>query len=68
VFEVVETDEIYLGGLEEGVSGSQAEQIGFLAVVVEEDGDGMCRIRLQHIPDASACRLHCDGWDGSRGV
>lgn len=78
----VEIDETYVGGLEEGVSGRQTEQKALVAVAVEEDGGGMGRIRLQHIPDASACSLHTfvldcvesgsllhtDGWDGYNGV
>jgi hypothetical protein len=55
---VVEVDETYLGGLEEGVSGRETEKKALIAVAAEEDGNGIGRIRLQHIPDASACSLH----------
>jgi transposase-like protein len=79
---VVEVDETYLGGLEEGVVGRQAVEKAVIAVAAEEDGDGIGRIRLQHIPDASACSLHTfvlacvdagsvvhtDGWDGYSGI
>jgi transposase-like protein len=79
---VVEVDETYLGGLEEGVAGRETERKALVAVAAEEDGDGMGRIRLQHIPDASACSLHSfvlasvepgsvvhtDGWEGYNGL
>lgn len=79
---VVEIDETYLGGLEEGVAGRQTEKKALIAVAAEEDGNGIGRIRLQHIPDASACSLHTfvlesveggstlhtDGWEGYNGV
>jgi transposase-like protein len=79
---IVEVDETYVGGLEEGVSGRLTEQKALVAVAAEVDGGGMGRIRLQHIPDASACslhtfvlasvesgsRLHTDGWDGYNGL
>ena len=78
----VEVDETYLGGLEEGVAGRKTEKKALIAVAAEEDGDGIGRIRLQHIPDASACSLHSfvlapieggsvvrtDGWDGYNGL
>lgn len=78
----VEIDETYLGGLEEGVAGRQTERKALIAVAAEEDGNGIGRIRLQHIPDASACSLHTfvlesveggstlhtDGWEGYNGI
>ena len=79
---VVEVDETYLGGLEEGVAGRETEKKALIAVAAEEDGNGIGRIRLQHIPDASACSLHSfvlasveggsvlhtDGWEGYNGL
>lgn len=79
---VVEVDETYLGGLEEGVSGRETEKKALIAVAAEEDGHGIGRIRLQHIPDASMCSLHnfvltsveggsvlhTDGWEGYNGL
>jgi transposase-like protein len=79
---VVEVDETYLGGLEEGVVGRQTERKALIAVAAEEDGNGIGRIRLQHIPDASRYRLHTfvgdhiepgslvhtDGWEGYTGL
>lgn len=79
---VVEVDETYLGGLEEGVAGRETEKKALIAVAAEEDGNGIGRIRLQHIPDASMCSLHTfvldnietgsvvhtDGWEGYNGI
>jgi transposase-like protein len=72
----VEVDEAFVGGEEEGVHGRQTETKAMIAVAVEEDGEGMGRIRMRRIPDASAESLipfiedsvepgsvvHTDGW------
>lgn len=55
---VVEVDEAYVGGLEEGVAGRETEKKALVAVAAEEDGDGIGRIRLQHVADATALSLH----------
>jgi transposase-like protein len=74
----VEVDEAFVGGEEEGVHGRQTESKAMIAVAVEEDGDGIGRIRMRCIPDASAESLmpfiedsvepgsvvHTDGWMG----
>jgi len=74
----VEADETYLGGLEEGVRGRQTESKALIVVAAEENGKGIGRIRMRHIPDASARSLvgfveesvepgsvvHTDGWLG----
>lgn len=74
----VEVDEAFVGGEEEGVRGRQTESKAMIAVAVEEDGDGIGRIRMRRIPDASAESLmpfiedsvepgsivHTDGWRG----
>jgi transposase-like protein len=74
----VEADETYLGGLEEGVRGRQTERKALIVVAAEENGKGIGRIRMRHIPDASARSLvgfveesvesgsvvHTDGWLG----
>lgn len=74
----VEVDEAFVGGEEEGVHGRQTESKAMIAVAVEEDGDGIGRIRMRRIPDASAESLmpfiedsvepgsvvHTDGWLG----
>jgi transposase-like protein len=74
----VEADETYLGGLEEGTRGRGTESKALIAVVAEQDGRGIGRIRMRRIPDASARSLvsfveesvepgsvvHTDGWLG----
>ena len=75
---IVEADETYLGGLEEGARGRQTASKALIAVAAEEDGKGIGRIRMQRIADASAHSLiafvqesvepgsvvHTDGWLG----
>ena len=75
---VVEVDETYWGGPEEGLSGRQTERKALIAVAVEEKGVGMGRIRMRRVADASAASLvpfvqqsveprssvHTDGWLG----
>src|SRR5208337_3306256 len=75
---IVEMDETYLGGLEEGARGRQTESKALIAVAAEEDGKGIGRIRMRRIADASAHSLiafvqesvepgsviHTDGWLG----
>jgi len=53
----VEVDEAYIGGLEEGVRGRQTEKKALIAVACEEDGEGIGRIRMRRIPDATADSL-----------
>ena len=74
----VEVDDAFVGGEEEGVHGRQTESKAMIAVAVEEDRDGIGRIRMRRIPDASAESLmpfiedsvepgsvvHTDGWLG----
>jgi transposase-like protein len=78
----VEVDETYIGGDEEGVRGRETFTKLLVAVAAEEDGDGIGRIRLAPIPDASGLSLvgfveqsvepgsvvHTDGWEGYRGL
>src|SRR5881296_522112 len=54
---VVEVDETYVGGVEEGVSGRQTETKALVAVACEQDGPATGRIRLRQIADASAASL-----------
>ena len=53
----VEVDEAYIGGVEEGVRGRQTEKKALIAVAAEENGEGIGRIRMHRIPDATADSL-----------
>jgi transposase-like protein len=53
----IEVDEAYIGGLEEGVRGRQTEKKALIAVAAEENGEGIGRIRMRRIPDATADSL-----------
>jgi transposase-like protein len=78
----VEVDETYLGGLEEGVRGRQTASKALIVAAAEEDGQGIGRIRMRRIADASARSLvcfveesvepgsvvHTDGWLGYEPV
>ena len=78
----VEVDEVFVGGIEEGVRGRQTETKAVVAVACEKRGKGIGRIRLRRIPDASASSLgafitqavepgsvvHTDGWEGYAGL
>ena len=78
----VELDELFVGGIEEGVRGRQTETKALVAVACEERGKGIGRIRLRRIPDASRSSLeafiaeavdpgslvHTDGWEGYAGL
>jgi transposase-like protein len=55
---VVEVDETYWGGEEEGVIGHLTHEKALIAVAVEEDGKGIGRIRLRRIPDLTKATLH----------
>ncbi len=78
---VVETDEIYIGGPRSGKRGRGA--VGKrLVVMVQESPQGLGRIRLARVPDASAASLEpaiaqavepgstvrTDDWNGYRGL
>lgn len=79
---VVEVDETYFGGLEEGVMGRGTHSKAIIAVAAEVDGKGIGRIRLRRLPDASIASLHgfvaqsvqkqsvvrTDGWPGYGGL
>lgn len=78
----VEVDETYLGGLEEGVRGRQTEKKALIVVAAQEDGQGIGRIRMKRIMDASSKSIHpfveasiepgsvicTDGWEGYTGL
>jgi len=79
---VVEVDETYIGGLEEGLRGRQIEQKTLVVIAAQEDGNKIGRIRMQQIPNASGTHLHpficasiepgsvvhTDGWNGYNGI
>ena len=54
----IEVDETYWGGEEEGVTGRMTEDKALIVVAAEEDGKGIGRIRLRHIPDLTRVSLH----------
>ena len=74
----VEVDETYWGSAEEGVRGRQTDHKALIVIAAQEDGDGIGRIRMRRIADASAENLmpfieeaiepgssvHTDGWIG----
>lgn len=78
----VEVDEAYVGGLEEGVTGRQANHKALVAIAVQENGKKIGRIRMRVIDSASGANLlsfiedniepgslvHTDGWSGYSGV
>ena len=53
----VEVDEIYVGGRQKGAPGRTLGKKALVAVAAEEAGDGIGRIRLRRVPDASAASL-----------
>ncbi|MBF0427964.1 MAG: IS1595 family transposase [Magnetococcales bacterium] len=79
---VVEVDETYIGGQEEGTRGRKTESKAIVAIAAEKNGRGIGRIRLQRIKDVSADSLlpflqgavesgstvHTDGWKGYAGL
>ena len=76
---LVEVDETYVGGLEEGTRGRQTEKKAIVAIAVEIHVPmGFGRVRLGRVPDVSGGSLmqfvkdsvepgsivHTDGWSG----
>lgn len=78
----VEVDETYVGGAEEGVRGRETYTKSLIGVAAEEAGEGVGRIRLATLADASGVSLlpfveasvesgsviHTDAWEGYRGL
>jgi transposase-like protein len=75
----VQVDETYVGGRKPGTPGRGAKGKALVAIAVEDKSpNGIGRIRLQHVPDASAVSLggfvqevvtpgsavHTDDWSG----
>lgn len=79
---IVEVDEAYVGGLEEGVRGRQTEKKSLIVVAAQENGTGIGRIRMSQVDDASGVSLHgfvnvsvepdstirTDDWTGYHGL
>ena len=55
---LVEVDETYWGGEEEGVIGRLTRDKALIAVAAEADGKGIGRVRLRRIPDLTKATLH----------
>ncbi len=55
---LVEVDETYWGGKETGVAGRLTHNKALIIVAAEEDGQGIGRVRLRHIPDFNRQTLH----------
>lgn len=78
----VEVDDAYIGGEEEGVRGRHLGRKALVVVAAEEDGEGIGRIRIGQVGDASARSLHSfveesvdpgsnvhtDDWKGYKGL
>ena len=78
----VEVDETYVGGDERDVRGRETYTKSLIGVAAEEQGEGIGRIRLATLPNASGrsllafvdasvepgTRVHTDGWEGYRGL
>ena len=54
----IEVDETYWGGEEEGAVGRLTEDKALLVVAAQEDGKGIGRIRMRHVPDVTKATLH----------
>ena len=78
----VEVDETYLGGARPGKRGRGAAGKALIVVAAQAEGQGIGRIRMRRVPDASGARLqpfileaiargsvvHTDGWEGYTGL
>lgn len=74
----IEVDETWVGGPEEGTKGRETVTKAVVAVAAEKSGQGIGRVRLRRIRDASAesltafvrsvalpgATIHTDGWSG----
>lgn len=79
---MIEVDETYIGGLEEGLRGRQTESKALVVIAAQQDGKKIGRIRMKQIPDASSTSLQAfimasiepgstvvtDGWTGYLGL
>lgn len=79
---VIEVDETYIGGMEEGVRGRETEKKSLVVIAAEEDGTGIGRIRMKQVKNVASeslhtfveeaiepgSTLHTDGWEGYSGI
>lgn len=80
---IVEIDETYVGGLEEGARGRYTESKAIVAIAVEIlENDSLGRLRMSPVPDVSSSTLErfvrgavepgasvlTDGWSGYAGL
>jgi transposase-like protein len=78
----IEVDETYVGGVAPGKAGRALGNKALVAVAAQVDGEGIGRVRLRRIPDASSRNLSAfvkeaiepgstvitDGWDAYEGL
>lgn len=78
----IEVDETYVGGWEEGMKGRRRGEKSLVIIAAQVVGNGIGRIRMGVIPDASAeslhpfiessvepgSTIHTDGWQGYAGI
>ena len=78
----IEVDETYVGGWEEGMKGRRRGEKSLVVIAAQVVGNGIGRIRIRVIPDASAGSLHpfiegsvepgstihTDGWQGYASI
>jgi transposase-like protein len=78
----LEVDETYVGGVEPGGGRRHLGNKALVVIAAQVDGDGIGRIRMRRIRDASAQSLHAfvkdaiepgstlrtDGWEGYEGL
>jgi transposase-like protein len=78
----VDVDETYIGAAEEGVVGRGVLQKALVVIAAEHNGQGIGRIRLRRVPDATAASLqgfivdvvetgstvNTDGWPAYKGI
>lgn len=79
---IVEVDETYIGGLEEGLRGRQVVNKTLVIIAAQQDGKKIGRVRMKQIADASSASLHAfiaasvepgstvvtDAWTGYSGL
>ena len=78
----IEVDQTYLGAPQPGTRGRGTRRKTLIGVAAQENGQGIGRIRLRRLRDASAASLHAlvqqaiepgslvhrDGWEGYSGI